>query len=247
MLGRGQRLERPVVEHVVLHEHEVPELDEAVAVAVGPAVGPAAAELGAAVVVELGARPARPDRAGLPEVVAAEPQDPLRRHADAQPQLDRLLVGRHLRVAAVDGRPQPVGVEPEAVGRGDELPRLLDRELLEVVADREVAEHLEERQVVGRAPDLVDVDRAEALLHRHEAVVRRLLEAQEVALERLHPGGRDEHAPIPCRRHQRAAGELHVPAGGEVVEEAAADHVRAHFPGHSTEGYPCAMHGDDTL
>ncbi len=201
----------------------------------------------AAVVVQLRARPARPHRPCLPEVVAAEPQDPLRRHAHLEPERDRLLVGLHLVVAAVDGRPQPVGVEPEPVGRGDELPGLLDGEALEVVADREVAEHLEERQVVGGAADLVDVDGAEALLHGDEAVVGRLLLPQEVPLERLHPGRGDEHALVPRRRHQRPARELHVPGGGEVVDEPAADLVGAHVPGHSTGGYPWAMHGDDTL
>ena len=94
----------------------------------GAALGPAAAELLAPVVVQLGARAARADRPGLPEVVAAEPQDPLGGHADLEPERDGLLVGRHVLVAAVDGRPQPVGVEAEALGRGDELPGLLDRE-----------------------------------------------------------------------------------------------------------------------
>ena len=248
MLGVRQRLERPVVEHVVLHEHEVPELDEAVAVAVGPAVGPAAAELGPAVVVQLRARAARADRPGLPEVVAAEPHDPLRRHAHLEPELDRLLVGR--RPSRRRGRRSPTagrGRTRSPSGEVTSCQACSTANALEVVADREVAEHLEERQMVRGAPDLVDVDRAEALLHGDEALVRRLLLAEEVALQRLHPGRGDEDALIPCRRHQRPARELHMPGGGEVVDEAASDLVRAHVPRHSTGGYPCAMHGDDTL
>ena len=51
------------------------------------------AEVQPAVEVELRARPARAGRAGLPEVLRAVARhDPLARHADRQPRLDRLLV-----------------------------------------------------------------------------------------------------------------------------------------------------------
>src|SRR5205085_6387705 len=94
--------------------------------------------------VQLAARPAGPRRPRLPEVLRARAlDDPLARHADRLPQLDRLVVGAEpeLLVAAEDGYPDVLGLEAEAL-RG-ELPRELDRALLEVVADREVAEHLE--------------------------------------------------------------------------------------------------------
>ena len=54
---------------VVLHEDEVPVLEEALGVVARQVVG--AAELQAPVEVELGARAARPGRAGLPEIVVA--------------------------------------------------------------------------------------------------------------------------------------------------------------------------------
>ena len=81
------------------------------------------AEILAAVEVELRAGTARPGRAGLPEVLlAAEADDPLIGDADPAPDLDRLLVGAEpeLLVAAEDGDPDPLGVEPKALG--GELP-----------------------------------------------------------------------------------------------------------------------------
>ena len=182
---RRQRRERALGVLVVLHEHEVPVLEEALVLAAREVVG--LAEVQPAVEVELRARPARAGRPGLPEVLRARQRDdPLARHADRQPRLDRLLVEPDAeRVVALEHRdPDVLGLEAEAVER--ELPRHLDGALLEVVAHREVAEHLEEREVaVGRA-DLVDVDRPEALLARREPVVRRPLLAEEVRLERVH-------------------------------------------------------------
>ena len=85
MLGLRQRLQRAVVEHVVLHEHEVPELQEAVAVAAGPAVGAGRSRTrgrGRSSSSEQG--PHGPTGAGLPEVIAAQPHDPLGGHAHAR-------------------------------------------------------------------------------------------------------------------------------------------------------------------
>ena len=167
----------------------------------------------AAVEVELAARAARAGRARLPEVLAARAaDDPLARDADLQPRLDRLLVGpeAELLVALEDRDPDVVGVEAEALER--QLPRELDRALLEVVADREVAEHLEERQVAGRQADLVDVRRPEALLAARQPVVRRLLAALEVRLERVHARGREQHRRIVLGRHEAAGGDALVVA-----------------------------------
>ena len=129
--------------------------------------------------------------------------DPLARDADRQPRLDRLLVGAEaeLLVALEDRDPDVVRVEAEALQR--QLPRELDRALLEVVADREVAEHLEERQVARRQADLVDVRRAEALLAARQPVVRRLLAALEVRLERVHARRGEQHRRIVLGRHER--------------------------------------------
>jgi hypothetical protein len=65
-----------------------------------------------------------------------------------------------------------------------------------------------------------------------------LVEAEEVLLQRLHPGRRDEDGLIPVGRDQRPARELLVPRGVEVVDKPAADLVGAHVRAHSTGGYP---------
>ena len=162
VLGR-QRRERADRILVVLHEDEVPVLQEALVVAAGEVVG--RAPLQAAVEVELAARPARARRPRLPEVLLAGQQDdPRARDADRLPHRDGLLVGAEAErvVALVDRDPDVVGVEAEPVER--EVPGVLRRALLEVLADREVAQHLEEGQVPGGRADVLDVDGAKALL-----------------------------------------------------------------------------------
>ena len=73
---RRERHEHVAGLQVVGHEDEVVDLHDPVAVA-RPAVRVAAGVLLAAVVEDLGALPARPGLAGLPEVVLAEADDPL--------------------------------------------------------------------------------------------------------------------------------------------------------------------------
>src|SRR5581483_8185291 len=114
-----ERCQLPVRVQLVLHEDEVPELEEALAApASGPAVRVAAAGRFAPVPVDLGVGPARPRAAARPEVLRRrQPDDPLRRHADLLPELDRDLVGAEaeLGVAGVYADPEPVPVELEAV------------------------------------------------------------------------------------------------------------------------------------
>ena len=203
---------------VVLHEDQVPELHEPVAVRVvqRATVG---AERRAAVDVDLAARAARTGVAHLPEVVlVAEALDALHRHAD-------LLVPDRLGlvVAVVDGDPQPVAVDAERLGR--QLPAPRDDLVLEVVAEAEVAEHLEEHEVSLGAPDVVEVvvlaTGAGALLAADGTLVRRHLVADEVRLERHHAGDGEQHRRIvrdqAGRRHHR------VGARREEVDEGVAE------------------------
>jgi len=77
-----------------------------------------------------------------------------------------------------DGDPEAVGFEAQlafGLWSGEEVPRELNRAFLEVVAEREIAQHLKERAVPGRLADFFDVLRADALLHRGDAGVRRRL------------------------------------------------------------------------
>jgi hypothetical protein len=168
----------------VLHEDEVPELEIAVARTLDVALR---AELRAAVDEDLAARAARTRHAHRPEVLLlAEPHDALLgQPGDALPEPERLVV------LLVDAGQQLGLGEPEAalaLWPGHQLPGKLDRALLEVVAEGEVAVHLEEGAVPGGQPDLLDVEGAYALLHAGGPPERRGLLAQEVGLERHHPG-----------------------------------------------------------
>src|SRR5205814_3001442 len=119
-----------------------------------------------------------------------------------QPRLDRLLVRAkpQLVVAGEDGDPDVIGAEAEAVGR--EFPGEARGLALEVVAEREVAKHLEEGEMTVRGADDVDVDRTERLLARGDAGMRRTLASEEVGLERMHPGHREQRRRIVLDRHQ---------------------------------------------
>ena len=230
-----QQRARAVGRLVVLHEHQVPELHEPVAVRIveRPAVG---AERRAAVDVDLGARTARAGVAHLPEVVlVAEPLDALERHAD-------LLVPDRLGlvVGLVDGDPQPVAVEAPAARRGvagDEVPAPGDDLVLEVVAEAEVAEHLEEHEVALGAADVVEVvvlaAGAGALLRADRPRVRRHLVADEVRLERHHAGdGEHDRRVVRDEARRRHDG---VVLRGEEVEERQSELVGADSAAHEAD------------
>ena len=213
---------------LVLHEDEVPDLEVAVLVDDRAAV---LAELRAAVVVDLRAGATGTGHAHVPVVVlAAAALDALVGQArDLAPQLDGLVVG------LVDRDPDAVGVEAVAavgLAAGDQLPGVLDRARLEVVAEREVPGHLEERVVPGGLADLVDVAGPHAFLHARRARVRRRLLAEEERLE-LHHSRVDEQQ-VRVVEDERRAGHQRVPGGREVVEESLTDLVCLH--GGSYEG-----------
>src|SRR5690606_39005746 len=119
---------------VVLHEHEIPDLDVAVAVLVRRAWR-AARNLRAVVVKDFRARAARAGVAHRPKVVLLpEPREAVRVDADlVEPDARGFLV------VVIDRAPEPLGRQAELLG--DEVPRIADGFALEVVAEAEVAEH----------------------------------------------------------------------------------------------------------
>ena len=217
VLGR-QLGERAVGMELVGHEDEVPELEEALAArAARQAVVVAATDLLAPVPVHLRVRAARAWAAHRPEVLGRRQRDDsLRRHADLLPEADRLLVGTELQagVASVDGDPDAVPVELQPFL--DELGRVLDRALLEVLAEREVAEHLEEGEVERVEADLVDVLGAEDLLARGRQRRGRCLAAEEERHLRLHAGARVERRAVVGARDQ---GRGRAPEMALLLEE----------------------------
>ena len=202
----------------VLHEDEVPDLQVAVLVGLRAAV---AAVLGAAVEVDLRAGAAGAGDAHVPVVVL--PAAALDAVLGQEPAPQR--VG--LVVVAVDGGPQPVGVDP--VPAGDQRPGEVDGAFLEVVAEREVARHLEERVVPGGLADLFDVPGAHALLDGRGARVGRGGVTEEVRLELHHARVDEEQGGVV--EDQRRAGHLGVARGDEVLGEPVDDLVGLHGRG----------------
>ena len=220
--GLGQVEAGRLVDLLVLHEDEVPDLDPAVAVLVRAARRPAR-DVGAVIVEDLRARAARAGVAHGPEIVAgADPDDaPLVEPGDLAPQLERLVV------AGVDRDQEPVPVE--AVFLGDQVPGELDRQRLEVVAEAEIAQHLEEGVVPGGVADIVEVvvlaAGAHAFLRGRRPVVGPLLGAGEHVLELHHAGIGEQQGRVVVRHERRRAHHL-MAVAAEILEEGGADLVR---------------------
>ena len=209
-----ERRQRAVLGEVELHEDEVPELEVALALATGPAARPAAAVLLAAVVEDLRARAARAGVGGLPEILRTrQADDPLAREK-ALPASDRdlVLAEAELRIAREDGHPELARVETHLLG--DELPREVDRPVLEVVAEREVAEHLEEGAVPVGAADVVEVvvlpARPDGLLNGGNARCDRLFDPEKPPLHRLHARDDEERRGVVGRRDHGRRGTPHM-------------------------------------
>src|SRR6202012_1434562 len=122
-LGRRDLLE--------LHEHQIPEFEEAVAVLFWTAGRPAPDVL-TAVDEDFRTRSARTGIAHRPEIV---------RGGDANDAIvgearDLLPVAGRVIVVVIDGDQQLVLLEPELLG--DQVPGELDRAFLEIIAEREV-------------------------------------------------------------------------------------------------------------
>ena len=211
----------------VLVKHQVPHLEVAVATRVDGTAHGLGAVFGAAVVVPLGARTRRAGLARVPEVfLARQTHDVLGVHADLLRQHVESLV-----VLIPQGHPEAITIQAvhALVARaGQQLPRVVDRTFLEVIAEGEVAVHLEERAVTGRLADVVDVVRADALLNRRGTRPRRGLNARDVGDERNHARDREQNRGL--RRDERNGRTNLMTLLLEVVEPAGADFRRTHSP-----------------
>ena len=166
---------------IILGKDEVPELQEAVAVAAGLAVGTTAADLLAHVKVDLGAGTAGASGASGPEVVVlAQAGDVVLGNAQRTPHVVGLVVlGKDGKVQAVERQLELLG--DELKGPGASL-------LLGDAAKGEVAEHLEEGQVTAVLADAIDVVGADALLAGDSADLLHGLLALVVLLKLVHAG-----------------------------------------------------------
>ena len=179
-------VQRPVRMLLVLHEDEVPELEEAVAARAGRRARPGRRSR---------ARRPSPGRSRVGAARGTLPtrsspgsgrNDPLRWHPDGLPLLDRDLVGR-----APAGSPAWIVTRTRSQSsfsrswmnsRASSI-----APALKYCPNEEVAEHLEEGEVMAVVADLVDVGRAKALLRSRSQQRQRLLPPEEERHLRLHP------------------------------------------------------------
>ena len=235
--GRRQRREHAGGGAIELHEHVVPDLDEALTARgdVGDEVT-GAGETRAAIDVDLGTAAARAGVAHRPEVVGcAQFADVFGGH-EVAPAGVRLVVARDARLALEDGDAQ--SLLRQSPHLGEEVPGQRDGVLLEIVAEREVAEHLEEGMVSQRRADVLEVvvlaAHPHALLRRRRPRVGARLAAEEQVLELVHPRVGEEQRGIVVG-DERRTGDDGVTVRREVVEERPANLVRMHR-GHGTRG-----------
>ena len=223
---RRQLRECAVGRAIELHEDEVPDLDEAIAVLVGRSRR-TAGNFRAVVVEDFRARSAGAGIGHLPEIVGcerralvvADAHDALRRQADfLVPQIVGLVVG------LIDRHQQAILRQLEHAGQ--KLPRPVDRFALEVVAEGPVAEHFEEcvvaRGIADRVEIVVLAAGAQTPLHVGRTHVVELFAAEEHVLELDHPRVREQQRRI-VAGHERRRRHDRVALGLEEVEKGLAD------------------------
>ena len=133
-----------------MHEHEIPNLDEAIAFGVGRARR-TTGNLVAVIEEDFRARPARAGVAHLPEIVGGRDADDL-----AVGKARNLLPDRvGLVVGVIDRDDEALLVETELLRQ--KVPGKLDGAILEIIAERKVAEHLEEGVVARRIADVIEI------------------------------------------------------------------------------------------
>ena len=179
-----QRRETPLSVAVVLHEHQVVELDEAVIVFEVDAL---ITQFRLEVVVDLRTRPTGSRRTRCPKVIGfIHADDPLGVHPHhISPNLFSLIV------FSEDAHHQMLGIN--AVHLRTQLPSPLNRLLLEVIPKGKIAEHLEKRVMPRRTTHVLDVIGANALLTTRGPRCWPLLLTKEHRLKRQHPSNGEQH------------------------------------------------------
>ena len=179
-----QRREAPLSVAVVLHEHQVVELDEAVIVFEVDALIP---ELRLEVVIDLRTGSTGTRRTRCPKVVGLiHANNPFGVHPHhIAPDLFSLVV------FSKNADDQVFGVD--AIDTGTELPCPLNRLLLEVIPKGKIAEHLEKRVMPRRTTHVLDVVGANALLTTRRPRSWPLLLTKEHRLKRQHPSNGEQH------------------------------------------------------
>src|SRR5580704_13906094 len=105
----------------------------------------------------------------------------------------------------------------------------MDGFALEVIAEGEIPQHLEERVVIGGHADVADIARAEAFLAGGGPRELELADAQELRLELVHAGRREEHGRI-VARNEHVAWLADAALRGEEIQIAFTQFVGLHQP-----------------
>src|SRR5437868_7594558 len=210
------------------HEHQIPDLDIPTAIASELAIGMPLVRRGRAhVVMNLAARTAGAGVAHLPEIVF-RPKfvNPILCDTLRQPKVVSLFIPRYARFAFEDGDVKLVLGNTEPLGRGNQLPRVRDRILLEVVAKREITQHLEERMVTVGEPDVLQIvvlaARAHAFLRGRRPRVIALFQPEKHVLELVHPRIREEKSGI-VRWNERRRMDLFMTMLDKIVQKLASN------------------------
>ena len=221
-----QRFHRAIFELFVLHENDVPNFDETVAVFLWR-TRRATPDVIAVIVENLGARTARTSRPHLPEVIRGRnADDAILRNADFFPNLKRFVVGM------VDGRQKTFGIDVKIFG--DQFPSERNSFVLEIVTKGEVPEHFKERVVARRVANVIKVvvfaPCPHAFLRCRRAHVIALFNAGKTVLE-LHHARVREHQGRVVARNQRRRRNDGVTIPFEIAEEGRADIRKARHGG----------------
>ena len=105
----------------------------------------------AMIVENFAARPARSGIAHRPEIVRCRNADDpaFGKASNLLPQIERFVIG------VVDGRSQPVGIEPPILCQ--QRPCMVDRLLLEIVAKTEISQHFKKGMMPRCIADIVQI------------------------------------------------------------------------------------------
>ncbi len=198
--GLGEIFARAIGLLVELHENEVPDFDEPVAILIR-AAGRASGNAFAMIIEDFGTRAARTGVTHGPEIVrCADPDDPgILEAGDLFPERCGFIV------FGIDRDEEFFRVEREFLGA--QLPTECDCVFLEIVAEGKIPEHFEKGMVAGRVADIVEVivlaAGANAFLRCRRARAGGRLGTGKDVLERHHAGIDEEQGGIVLRDERR--------------------------------------------
>ena len=137
--------------------------------------------------------------AGLPPVVlTGEEEDPILGNAQAPPDLVGFHIPGHVVIPGEHRKGQPVRVDAQVIGAGQEAVAPGNRFLFEVVPQGPVAQHLEEGGVAV-IPHVVDIAGADAFLYVGKTGAHGVLGPQKIGNQRMHARRGKQHGGVVFR------------------------------------------------